>query len=178
MHWILCVVNLIQATISMYDSYNTSHRSRAGKICKFLQQCAKAQNVHKNLQDRAGWDVTLFFHSSDSALPQQTDSHSCGLFTAAYADCLSAGNQPRGFLQEDFPEFRNMLRVLLLPWAKPTPKAPLVHLSTPPTVSKKRGKCFLESVFSIAMTPFGCSPLLALPFADSLCNLALVRRIY
>jgi hypothetical protein len=103
-HWCLAVVFPQEHEIHYYDSLGGKNPCCLNLLERYLQDEGRFRNV-KALT--GSWQKKNF---GPPEIPGQGDGCSCGVFVCAFADCLSAGHKPKGFMQHDMPTIRRLIR--------------------------------------------------------------------
>ncbi|KAM8839599.1 sentrin-specific protease 5-like isoform 3-T3 [Synchiropus picturatus] len=99
-HWCLVAVDLVQKTVSLYDSQDLAPREVSTNILKYLIAEAKEKQL-KAFEN--GWKLCLA-----KKVPLQMNENDCGVFVLEYARCL-AFEKPLRFTQKEIPLIRKRI---------------------------------------------------------------------
>ena len=111
-HWILGVAHLDKMEIRLYDSYFSTCDVVHHRYMDALQEYMTEEAKEQGFLSFNGRPWTKVF-CAPPKIPPQTDNTSCALFVLSAMDCISTGNEPDGYSQDDMPEFRSSLLHLL-----------------------------------------------------------------
>ncbi|GAB1220859.1 hypothetical protein ENUP19_0060G0038 [Entamoeba nuttalli] len=98
-HWVLCVIDNDEHTISVYDSLS------GGRSCQNIS--LKIAAFVRRLADETG-HLGIYNIIDIDDNPKQSNGYDCGAFTCKCADCISLG-VPLEFTQKDMPKWRELL---------------------------------------------------------------------
>ena len=127
LHWTLIVANCKEKTISYYDSMgggkvnmgcnHAAYEPPSRHMDRVLEYLQREHADKKNCPLTSQWTCNPVGRSEDVPLvegkiPQQQNSYDCGVFLCKYADCIARG-LPFSFSQQDMPEMRNYLKMLI-----------------------------------------------------------------
>jgi sentrin-specific protease 1 len=104
-HWTCAVINLRDKQFEYYDSMNGSARGK--QILKDLQRYIQDESMDKKgvTLDTSSWSFVI---PDSYDLPQQENSHDCGVFTCKFANFVGQ-DLDITFSQEHMPYFRNRM---------------------------------------------------------------------
>lgn len=98
-HWSLAVLNIMNRTFEFYDSMGRKNRNCYQVLMAYLKK--EHQDKRKfPLTPKEKWECHYVKN-----LPQQTNSHDCGVFVCLYAECLARG-APFNFSGRDIQRLR------------------------------------------------------------------------
>jgi sentrin-specific protease 1 len=116
-HWCLAVAYPQDHRLAYYDPRRGKDKQCLQLLKEFLQARGKA--IQNDCDLNAEWTEQFIGpNTSPQRIPQQTDSHSCGLFACALADVLSACSpdcswpESWGYSQKEMNMFRRLVRCL------------------------------------------------------------------
>lgn len=103
-HWILVVVDKAARRIVAYDSFGDECLPILRNVKRFLEDKWRDDGFAGELPP-----YSLGFGRSRPAMPRQTNSYDCGVFTCMFGDYLSE-LRPLTFTQNDIPAYRLFMR--------------------------------------------------------------------
>lgn len=126
-HWVCIVADMSNCTLRVYDSLD--NRGDAGHhyldhVRSYLAQ--EHQHRFSGVPLPAAWRMVT---GPGAVAPQQPNNTDCGMYTCAFADCITRGQAPH-FKPDQIPGLRDHIALHLIqgsvpPWQEPFLLAPL-----------------------------------------------------
>ncbi|XP_043270550.1 sentrin-specific protease 1-like [Venturia canescens] len=99
-HWCLAVINVMNKTLSYYDSLGGQDEGCLTTLCKYLVEEAKEHERYFNAEE---WALI-----TKKKIPRQSNNHDCGVFVCLFAENEAAG-RALNFTQGDIKKNRKRI---------------------------------------------------------------------
>ena len=104
-HWTFVFLDPEAKELTYYDSFRSDGTNIMHNILAFIEE----EHNHNNMAfNKESWNL-----KNDPNTPLQDDKHSCGYLAILNAECVAL-QKPLNHSQQDVPDIRNKIRILLI----------------------------------------------------------------